>query len=206
MCWFSLLPSEYHAILKTGNISVCSQEVGPIARFFFGTPFWAPFWIGFGFMSSRVSSITKQVAGLVEPSLEDMGFELVDVEYLSMHGKWVLRLYIDKEGGVTLDDCAIVSREIGDLIDVKDVIVHEYILEVSSPGLDRPLKKEKDFKGAIGKKIKVKTVRAVEGRRNYTGYLRNFQEGILYMELESGQVHLPWKDVDKANLVYEFNP
>ena len=159
-----------------------------------------------GFMASRVSSIKEQVAGLVEPSLEDMGFELVDVEYLSMHGKWVLRLYIDKEGGVTLDDCATVSREIGDLIDVKDVIVHEYILEVSSPGLDRPLKKEKDFKGAIGKKIKVKTIRAVEGRRNYTGYLRNFQQGILYMELESGQVHLPWKDVDKANLVYEFIP
>ena len=157
-------------------------------------------------MAGRVFSITEQVAGLVEPSLEDMGFELVDVEYLSVHGKWVLRLYIDKEGGVTLDDCASVSREIGDLIDIKDVIVHQYVLEVSSPGLDRPLKKEKDFERAIGKKIKVKTITAVEGRRNYIGYLRNFQEGILYMELESGRVHLPWKDVDKANLVYEFNP
>ena len=180
---------------------------GPHRPLFFWHPLLGtPFWVGMGFMASRVSSIKEQVAGLVEPSLEDMGFELVDVEYLSMHGKWVLRLYIDKEGGVTLDDCATVSREIGDLIDVKDVIVHEYILEVSSPGLDRPLKKEKDFKGAIGKKIKVKTVRAVEGRRNYTGYLRNFQEGILFMELESGQVHLSWKDVDKANLVYEFIP
>ena len=157
-------------------------------------------------MTGRIFSITEQVAGLVEPSLEDMGFELVDVEYLSVHGKWVLRLYIDKEGGVTLDDCASVSREIGDLIDVKDVIVHAYTLEVSSPGLDRPLKKEKDFEHAIGKKIKVKTVTAVEGRRNYIGYLRNFQEGILYMELERGGVHFPWKDVDKANLVYEFNP
>ena len=157
-------------------------------------------------MTGRIFSITEQVAGLVEPSLEDMGFELVDVEYLSVHGKWVLRLYIDKEGGVTLDDCASVSREIGDLIDMKDVIVHAYTLEVSSPGLDRPLKKEKDFEHAIGKKIKVKTVTAVEGRRNYIGYLRNFQEGILYMELERGRVHFPWKDVDKANLVYEFNP
>jgi ribosome maturation factor RimP len=157
-------------------------------------------------MSSRVLSIAEQVADLVESSLEEMGFELVDVEYLSRHGKWVLRLYIDKEGGVTLDDCARVSREIGDLIDVKDIIIHEYVLEVSSPGLDRPLKKEKDLKYAIGKKIKVKTAAPVEGRRNYTGYLRNFQEGILYMELESGQVNLPWKEVDKANLVYEFNP
>ena len=159
-----------------------------------------------GFMSSRVLSIAEQVVGLVEPALEYMGFELVDVEYLSTHGKWVLRLYIDRDGGVTLDDCARVSREIGDLIDVKDIIVHNYVLEVPSPGLDRPLKKEKDFEHAIGKKIKVKTVVSVMGRRNYTGYLRNFQKGILYMELESGPVELPWREVDKANLVYDFNP
>jgi ribosome maturation factor RimP len=157
-------------------------------------------------MSSRVLSIAEQVANLVEPELEDMQFELVDVEYLSRHGKWVLMLVIDKEGGVTLDDCALVSREIGDLVDVKDIIIHEYVLEVSSPGLDRPLKKEKDLERAIGKKIKVKTVVPVMGRRNYTGYLRNYQKGILYMELESGPVELPWKEVDKANLVYDFNP
>ena len=183
---------------KTGNILVCSREAGLIARFFFTGRA--------GFMPSHVLSITQQVTDLVEPPLESMGFELVDVEYLSRHGKWVLRLYIDKEGGVTLDDCAKVSRELGDLIDVKDIIIHEYVLEVSSPGLDRPLKKEKDLERAIGKKIKVKTIAPVKGRRNYTGYLRNFQEGILYMELENGPVHLPWRDVDKANLVYEFSP
>ncbi len=183
---------------KTSNILVCSREAGLIARFFFTGRI--------GFMSSRVLSITEQVADLVEPALEDMDFELVDVEYLSGHGKWVLRLYIDKEGGVTLDDCARVSREFGDLIDVKDIIIHKYVLEVSSPGLDRPLKKDKDLEHAIGKKIKVKTVAPVKGRRNYTGYLRNFQKGILYMELENGPVHLPWKEVEKANLVYEFNP
>lgn len=183
---------------KTINILVCSREAGLIARFFFTGRI--------GFMSSRVLSIAEQVADLVGPALEDMDFELVDVEYLSRHGKWVLRLYIDKEGGVTLDDCARVSREFGDLIDVKDIIIHKYVLEVSSPGLDRPLKKEKDLEHAIGKKIKVKTVAPVKGRQNYTGYLRNFQKGILYMELENGPVHLPWKEVEKANLVYEFNP
>lgn len=183
---------------KTSNILVCSREAGLIARFFFTGRI--------GFMSSRVLSIAEQVADLVGPALEDMDFELVDVEYLSRHGKWVLRLYIDKEGGVTLDDCARVSREFGDLIDVKDIVIHKYVLEVSSPGLDRPLKKEKDLEHAIGKKIKVKTVAPVKGRRNYTGYLRNFQKGILYMELENGPVHLPWKEVEKANLVYEFNP
>lgn len=157
-------------------------------------------------MSNRILSITEQVADLVEPALEDMDFELVDVEYSSWYGKWVLRLYIDKEEGVTLGDCARISREIGDLIDVKEIIIQKYVLEVSSPGLDRPLKKEKDLERAIGKKIKVKTVATLKGRRNYTGFLRNFQEGILYMELESGPIELPWREVDKANLVYEFNP
>ena len=74
-----------------------------------------------------------------------MDVELVDIEYLSEHGRWVLRIYVDQEGGITLDGCARVSREIGDLIDVKDILQHEYVLEVSSPGLNRPLKKEKDF-------------------------------------------------------------
>lgn len=184
---------------KTGNILVCSREAGLIARFFL-------FSGRFGFMSNRNLSIAEQVADLVEPALEDMDFELVDVEYSSWYGKWVLRLYIDKEEGVTLGDCARISREIGDLIDVKEIIIQKYVLEVSSPGLDRPLKKEKDLERAIGKKIKVKTVATLKGRRNYTGFLRNFQEGILYMELESGPIELPWREVDKANLVYEFNP
>ncbi|NIR14915.1 MAG: ribosome maturation factor RimP, partial [Desulfobacterales bacterium] len=95
--------------------------------------------------------------------LGGMGFELVDVQYLPKYGRWVLRLYIDKEGGVTIDDCAQVSREIGDLIDVKDVIMHEYILEVSSPGLNRPLKKETDFIWARGKRVKVRMAKPVNG-------------------------------------------
>ena len=118
--------------------------------------------------------ITKQVADLVQPILDEIGFELVDVEYLSKYGKWVLRMYIDREGGVTIDDCARVSRELGDLIDIKNVIEHEYVLEVSSPGIDRPLKKEKDFIRAIGKKIKVKMAFPINGRRNFSGRLKDF--------------------------------
>lgn len=155
-------------------------------------------------MAGKADFITKQVAELVESILEEMGFELVDVEYLSNQGRWVLRLYIDKEGGVTIDDCARVSGEIGDIIDVKDVIEHEYVLEVSSPGLDRPLKKEKDLRNAIGKKIKVKMITPLEGRRNFTGYLNSFMEGILSLKITGGSMDLPWKDVERANLVYEF--
>jgi ribosome maturation factor RimP len=157
-------------------------------------------------MSKRVQAITQAVTDLAEPVLDDMGFELVDVAYLSKHGRWILRLTIDKEGGVTIDDCARVSRELGDLIDVKDIITRQYVLEVSSPGLDRPLKKSKDFLGAVGKKIKVKTLEPVQGRRKFVGTLTRFEDGILYLDMEEGVVELPWPDVDKANLVYEFGP
>jgi ribosome maturation factor RimP len=149
--------------------------------------------------------VTKQISELIEPILKGMRFELVDVEYLSDRGRWVLRIYIDKEGGVTLDDCAAISGELGDLIDIKDIIDHEYVLEVSSPGLNRPLKKEADFIRVIGKRIKVRTRMPVEGRRNFTGVLKDFKEQKLALDSEGGLVTLEWSGIEKANLVYEFN-
>ena len=156
-------------------------------------------------MANKAHLVTKEVADLVEPILGEMGFELVDVVYLSKYGRWILRLYIDKEEGVTIDDCAQVSGEIGDLIDVKDIIMHEYILEISSPGLNRPLKKERDFIWATGRRVKVRMITPVNGRRNFTGYLKHFENRTLYVEVEGALVALPWLEVDKANLVYEFN-
>lgn len=144
------------------------------------------------------------ITDLAEPILDEMGFELVDVLYLSKHGRWVLRLYIDRDGGVTINDCVRVSGEIGDLLDVKETIQHEYVLEVSSPGLNRPLKKERDFTRAIGKKIKVRMAFPVNGQRNFTGYLNDFQNRTLYLEMERGVVELSWQEIEKANLVYEF--
>jgi len=148
--------------------------------------------------------VIQEVTGIIEPILEEMGFELIDIEYLSEHGRWILRLFLDKEGGITLDDCAKASREIGDLIDIKDVISHEYVLEVSSPGLNRRLKRDKDFLQAIGQKIRVKMAVPVEGRRNFTGSLRDFKEGMLNLETAATLVLLPLKDIERANIVYEF--
>jgi len=141
---------------------------------------------------------------MIRSVLDDMGFEMVDVEYLSERGRWVLRVYVDKPGGVSVEDCARVSREISDLLDVKDVVPQEYTLEVSSPGVDRPLKKEKDLLDALGKKVKVKMANRVEGRRNFTGYLEDYREGVLLLNIENGRVSLPWPDVQKANLIGEF--
>ena len=155
-------------------------------------------------MPSKALSITKQITDLADPVLDEIGFELVDVEYLAKHGRWVLRIYIDKDGGVTIDDCARVSGELGDLIDIKEIIENEYVLEVSSPGVNRPLKKEKDFIRAVGKKIKVRMVAPVNGRQNFSGYLKDFKDSNLYLEEESGLITLPCQEIDKANLVYEF--
>ena len=155
-------------------------------------------------MSDAVDSDIKDVTLLVEPVLVEMGFELVDVQYLSEHGKMVLRIYADRDGGITLDDCALLSREIADLLDVKDIVQHEYVLEVSSPGLNRPLKREKDFLSAVGRKVKIKMVRPLNGQRNFNGKLRGFQDGILHVETVNNLFLLRWQDVEKANIVYEF--
>ena len=148
--------------------------------------------------------ITEKVTELIEPVLEPLGFELVDMEYLTRHGRQVLVIYIDREGGITVDDCAMLSRELGDLIDIKEVIDHKYVLEVSSPGVDRPLKKEADFIRVIGKKVKVRMAEPVNGCRNFSGYLKDFKDRVLYLETEGGPVNLSWLEIDKANLVYEF--
>jgi ribosome maturation factor RimP len=151
-----------------------------------------------------VSLIREQIADIAEPILDELGFELVDVEYLSKHSRWVLRIYIDKNGGVTIDDCAMVSGELGDLIDIKDIIEHEYVLEVSSPGLNRPLSKDSDFTRAVGKKIKVKMSAPQKGRRNFTGYLKEFHNRSLSLEVEGRLINLQRSEIEKANVVYEF--
>jgi ribosome maturation factor RimP len=154
---------------------------------------------------ARVKKIIDQITQLIEPILDELGYELVDVSYLSKHGKWVLGLFIDKEGGVTIGDCVTVSREIGDFIDVKDVIEHEYVLEVSSPGLNRPLKKETDFIHVTGEKVKVRMSTPVEGRKNFIGRLISFERGMIQLDVEGKRFALPWKDVEKANRIYEFD-
>jgi ribosome maturation factor RimP len=157
-------------------------------------------------MELKTQSIVKQVESLIEPILEQMGYELVDVEYVSSFGRWVLRLFVDKEGGVTVGDCARISEELGDLIDVKEFIRHPYNLEVSSPGLDRPLRREKDLFRALGKRVKVRMAVPLEGRRNFTGILLRHGDGILHLEVDGREVALSWAGVAKANLIYEFKP
>ena len=125
---------------------------------------------------------------LVLPIVEEHQFELVDVEYVKEGSSWYLRAYIDKPGGITVDDCEAVSRQLSDLLDEKDFIDDAYILEVSSPGLGRPLKKDKDFARSIGETVELRTFRAVEHEKEFTGILRDFDKDKLVIELEDNVV------------------
>ncbi|HHL40400.1 MAG TPA: ribosome maturation factor RimP [Deltaproteobacteria bacterium] len=134
---------------------------------------------GMGGEKGSVQTVEERVEAVVTPLLESMGLELVDVEYGVGRGRARLCLYVDKPGGVTIDDLSAVSREAGVLLDVEDPIEMSYDLEVSSPGLSRPLRKEKDFRRAVGKRIRLVTTAEVGGRRTLAGTLEAFAGGVL---------------------------
>jgi ribosome maturation factor RimP len=152
--------------------------------------------------------MSKEIAGRVrtvaEPIVSQEGMELVDLVYRREPRGWVLRLFVDKEGGVTLEDCARISRELGRNLDVEDFIDNPYALEVSSPGLDRPLKNPQDFMRYRDRLIRVKTFDPIENRRNFKGKLLGLSEDRIKLELDGRVVHIPMSKVAKANLVVEL--
>ena len=121
---------------------------------------------------TRRETYEAKTEELLQPLVDAHGFELVDVEYVKEAGNWYLRAYIDKPGGIAVDDCEVISRALSDKLDEEDYIEDSYILEVSSPGLGRPLKKDKDFQRSIGKEIEVRTLRAIDKQKEFTGILK----------------------------------
>ena len=120
------------------------------------------------------------------PLMQEHGFELVDVEYVKEGDTWYLRAYIDKEGGISLDDCELISRKVSDWLDKEDFIQDSYILEVSSPGLGRPLKKEKDFARSIGKDVEIRLYKALNKSKEYTGILKAYDKESVTIRMEDG--------------------
>ena len=148
--------------------------------------------------------VTQSVIELIEPGLLAKGIELVDVEFKKEGKNWVLRVFIDKEGGVTLEDCQKISSLVGDLIEVEEVIEPAYTMEVSSPGLNRVLKKEKDFIRFSGKKIGVQCHAPLNGRKKFTGILKDFKNQSIHLEVDGQLQTIPINRVAKANLVIEI--
>lgn len=124
---------------------------------------------------------------LLEPIMEEHQFELVDVEFVKEAGTFYLRAYIDKEGGITINDCEVVSRRLSELLDEKDFIPDAYILEVSSPGLGRQLKKDKDFNRSLGEEVEVKLYQAIEKQKEFSGILESFDKDTIVITEEGGK-------------------
>ncbi len=133
---------------------------------------------------SKREEYEKKTEQLILPIIEENGFELVDVEYVKEGSNWYLRAYIDKPGGITVDDCEIVNRALGAQLDEEDYVEDSYILEVSSPGLGRPLKKDKDFDRSIGEAVDIKLYRALEGQKDFTGVLKAYDKETITINME----------------------
>lgn len=144
----------------------------------------------------RKESYEAKTQELIQPLIDAHKFELVDVEYVKEGSEWYLRVYIDKEGGITVDDCEIISRAFNEILDREDYISDQYIFEVSSPGLLRPLKKEKDYKRSIGKLIDIKLYKAVDKQKEYTGVLKSYDDTTVTLVMENEEE----KTFERANL------
>ena len=144
----------------------------------------------------------------IEPIVADHGCELVDVERLGGQGKTILRVIVDNESGdgrVEVDVLARISREIEAQLDAADAVAGAYDLELSSPGLDRVLAREKDFVAAVGEKVKLKARRPLDGRRHFKGTLVGFDAGKVRIEIDGKDVSVPFEAIEKANKIYEFS-
>jgi ribosome maturation factor RimP len=148
--------------------------------------------------------IYQSVTDLTEPTLQGSEINLVDVEYKKIGKNWTLRVFIDKNQGVTVSDCQKLSREIEDLIEIHELINDHYVLEVSSPGLDRPLKKESDFIRNKGKRIQVSTYSPVNKNKTNTGTVRDFSNSTLFLENEKDILEIPLINIIQAKLIIEF--
>ena len=153
---------------------------------------------------SRREDYESRTEALILPILDRNGFELWDVEYVKEGSDYYLRAYIDKEGGITIDDCVTVSRALSDELDKDDFIQDAYILEVSSPGLGRALKKDKDFERSIGQSIDVKTYKAIDGVKEFTGELVSYDKDSLVIKCEDEEKSFARTDVAKVNLSIDF--
>jgi len=153
----------------------------------------------------KPEGIDERIRALAAPVAGSLGVELVDVEFTSEYGRRVLRIYIDRPGGVTVEDCERVSRELGTILDVEDPIPQSYNLEVSSPGLDRPLKTENDFSRYAGKRARIKTREPLDGRRNFKALIDKVDGGEVTVTDFDGKVFtIAISNIDKAKLEIEI--
>lgn len=156
-------------------------------------------------MAAKREEIESKTEALILPIIEENQFELVDVEYVKEGGTYYLRAYVDKEGGITVNDCETVSRAFSDILDREDYIDDSYIFEVSSPGLGRPLKKEKDYIRSMGKELEIRTFRAIGGEKEFYGILTAYDEKTVTIETEDGEtMKFEKNEIALIRLAFDF--
>ncbi|ESU33008.1 ribosome maturation protein RimP [Bacillus sp. 17376] len=156
-----------------------------------------------------MSKVTEVVEELVTPILNENELELVDIEYVKEGKNWFLRVYIDKDNGIDIEECGIVSERLSEKLDAIDPIPHNYFLEVSSPGAERPLKKEKDYQKAIGKNVFIKTYEPIDGEKAFEGVLTDYNGGTVTVEVKiktrKKTVVIPFDKIASARLAVTFS-
>ena len=157
-------------------------------------------------MSKKVTEIVEEMAA---PILEELNLELVEVEYVKEGRNWFLRVYIDKENGVDIEECGLVSERLSEQLDEKDPITNNYFLEVSSPGAERPLKKDSDFIKAVGKNVHIKTYEPIDNEKEFEGILKDFNGDTVIIEIKiktrKKEITIPYDKIAKARLAISFS-
>ena len=152
-----------------------------------------------------MAKIEEKIESLIEDKVQELGYRLYDIEYVKEGKDYYLRIYIDNEKGITLDDCELVSNSITDILDEKDYIKEQYFLEVSSPGVERVLKKDKHLKSNIGEKVQVKLFKPYEGKKQYIGILKGFDELYVQIEENSNNLKIERKNIGQIKTIFDWN-
>lgn len=154
---------------------------------------------------SKKDDYERKTEEVIAPIIEQHNYELIDVEYVKEGSNWYLRAYIDKIGGITVDDCEIVSRAMGEILEKDDYVEGSYIFEVSSPGLGRPLKKEKDFARSMGELVEVRTYRTIEKQKEFEGYLKAYDKECVTLQFEDEtEMIIARSDIALIRLAFDF--
>lgn len=156
-----------------------------------------------------MSKVIEVVEEIASPIINELNLELVDIEYVKEGKNWFLRVFIDKENGVDIEECGVVSEKLSEKLDELDPIPYNYFLEVSSPGAERPLKKDKDYEKAIGKNVFIKTYEPIDGGKTFEGILKEFADGQITIEMtiktRKKTVQIPFEKIANARLAVTFS-
>jgi ribosome maturation factor RimP len=157
-------------------------------------------------LNIMLSTKEIELQALIQPTIEGLGFQYVGCEMIAQGRHSLLRIYADKaqDGGITIDECAAIGRQLSAVLDVEDPIKGQYQLEVSSPGLDCPLFTLEQFQQAVGSKVKVRLAAPLDGQRNFVGYLKAVKDEMILVHSDEKEVQIPYGSIFKANVVYEF--